>query len=98
MLAARSRHVPVSDACFLLGPRYLMGGTHVSTPETASLPLNDTVTGRLYQPFLSGLRAALASTLGGVASYLIGNAALPVFPALSMQFPVTDVSAASGPL
>jgi hypothetical protein len=46
----------------------------VAIPDVASLPLNVTPTGLLYQPFASGPRLNDAPvTFGGVASRLIVN-------------------------
>ena len=68
-------------------------------PEVASEPANDTPTAWLYQPFVSGGRAGLALTLGGVASYLRLNVeGALTLPALSVQVPLTVALPLSGPL
>jgi hypothetical protein len=70
-----------------------------STPDVASVPANATGTARLYQPPASGPRAACPPvTAGAVASYLIVSESVPLtLPALSVQVPVTETAAASGP-
>ncbi len=79
------------------GPEYVTP-VQVSTPEVASLPEKVTVTAWLYQPFLSTARDALPPLFcGAVASYLSENGAWPVFPAMSVQEPVTLAPALSGP-
>ena len=50
----------------------------LSMPEVASDPLQLIATWWLYQPFESGARAGVAVTVGAVASYLSGNAAVVV--------------------
>src|SRR5215471_12993433 len=66
-------------------------------PEVASVPVNATPTGWLYQPFASGSRPGLADTLGGVESYLMPMLALAEFPAASLQEPETLAPPSSGP-
>src|SRR5919109_2100250 len=61
-----------------------------------SLPWKVTVTAWLCQPFASGGRAVPVAP-GAVASYLSGTDAGVVFPALSLQVPLTVVAAVSGP-
>jgi hypothetical protein len=65
-------------------------------PEVASDPLQLIATWWLYQPFESGARAGVAVTVGAVASYLSGNEAELVLPALSVQAPGTEAAALSG--
>jgi hypothetical protein len=67
-------------------------------PERASLPENETATGWSYHPFVSGARAACGETSGGVASYRNERVCgAETFPALSVQVPVTEADAESGP-
>jgi hypothetical protein len=68
-------------------------------PDRLSLPDAWKSTGWLYQPSESGPRESERLTAGGVASYLIDpevSGAL-TFPALSVQVPVNDAPAVSGP-
>src|SRR5262249_28586985 len=67
-----SVHVPETDAEPLSGPPYV-ADVQEATPERLSVPENPTPTAWLYQPFESGARAALAVTVGGVASILVGT-------------------------
>ena len=70
-----------------------------SIPEVASVPLQVIPSGWLYQPPWSGPRAGVALTDGSVSSNFNGKLlAAEVFPALSVQLPLTLVLAASGPL
>jgi hypothetical protein len=66
-------------------------------PEVASVPVNETPSAWLYQPFESGPRAGTAvNPVGAVASYLSPNEAVPTLPALSVHLPLTDALAESG--
>jgi hypothetical protein len=66
-------------------------------PEVPSVPVNETPSAWLYQPFESGVRAGTAVTpVGAVASYWSPNEAVPTLPALSVQLPATDALAESG--
>jgi hypothetical protein len=57
------------------------------------------VTGWLYQPLWSGRREAVHPVMvGGAASYLRATLAGAVFPALSIQLPLTLALGLSGPL
>src|SRR5436309_11325994 len=60
-----------------------------ATPDSASVAVNETVTGPLFHPLLFAAGDALAATIGGVLSRL--TVALPVatLPALSVAVPVT---------
>jgi hypothetical protein len=69
-LPALSRHEPPTEALVLSGPEYVFGASQDSSPEVASLPLKAIASARLYQPFVSAGRAAVAVATGGVASYL----------------------------
>ena len=70
----------------------------LAIPEVASLPLNETSNGWLYQPFASGPRAGDTETLGGVASYLNENVfGADTLPALIVHVPETDADLESGP-
>ena len=66
--------------------------------KNTSEPLKVTSNGWLYHPFASGPRLAEVEMLGPVPSYgklvVIGAETLP---ALSVQWPLTDADAVSGP-
>ena len=51
-------------------------------PDVASAPENEKATGRLYHPFTSGTRSAVAVTAGAVLSSLILTLGLLVPPSL----------------
>src|SRR5918996_5229527 len=67
-------------------------------PGVASSPAMANSPGRLYQPFTSGARSAVAEvTWGAVASYFRPNPnGLLLLPALSVQVPGCDALALSG--
>src|SRR5918996_1113514 len=90
VFAALSMHVPDTAVFGTSGPRYVTAGAQECSPEVASEPLNETVSARLNQPLGFGWRSGLASTVGGVASYLSPKEAPPLFPALSVQLPPTS--------
>jgi hypothetical protein len=70
----------------------------LATPDVESLPLNDTSTGWLYQPFASGLLEGVAVTAGDVASYLSAYVVGALwFPATSVHVPPTVAPPVSGP-
>ena len=70
VLPALSRHVPATEPVPLSGPEYV-ADVHDAIPEPPSDPWNDTETGCVYQPFLSGARSTVAPvTTGGVVSML----------------------------
>jgi hypothetical protein len=71
--------------------------TQEATPEVPSAPAKLTFSARLYQPFESGVRAGVAVAEGAVPSYFNPNAFEVVFPALSVQEPLTEAVASSGP-
>ena len=98
MLAALSVQFPDTVAFGASGPLYCTGDAHASRPERESAPEKLMVTAWLYHPFESGPRSAFASALGAVASYLRSKVALPVFPALSEQLPLTRAPLESGPV
>ena len=75
----------------------MIAAVQLAIPESASLPLNVTASGWLYQPFASGGRAGVAVAFGGVASYLIASAAVLELPAWSTHEPDTDAAPLSGP-
>jgi hypothetical protein len=94
---ARSRQTPMTEAASASGPSYVTAG-QASMPAIASVPVKENATGRLYQPFASALRPALAPvTVGSVASYLSANEREPTLPAKSRQVPSTDAPPLSGP-
>ncbi len=53
--------------------------------------------GARYQPLAFGWRDAVAVATGAVASYLSVSDAAPLFPALSVQVPLTTAAPLSGP-
>jgi hypothetical protein len=61
---ALSVHEPVIEAAASSGPEYESGDTHETPPETASVPLKETETAWLYQPFASLPREGVAVTDG----------------------------------
>src|SRR5262249_40852172 len=94
---ALSVQAPETFPVVVSGPRYVVCCAHESSPDPASLPVKETVTGWLYQPLLSGPRSGLAVADGGVESYWSANVALAVSPAWSRHAPPTDAAALSGP-
>jgi hypothetical protein len=80
-------------------PPGIVPDVHDAIPERLSLPWAAKSTGWLYQLPESGPRETETLTEGGVASYLIGPkfAGALVFPALSVQVPLNDALAVSGP-
>jgi hypothetical protein len=94
---ARSLHEPVTVAEPSSGLEYVFGATQEVRPETPSLPLNETVRAWLYQPFASGWRDGVATTVGPVSSYLNCSVAVSVLPALSVHVPLAAAVALSGP-
>jgi hypothetical protein len=72
-------------------------GVHDAIPEKEQ-PLTEAMTGRVYQPLESGGRDGAADTVGLEASYLnFALVALAVFPALSVQLPLTVAFIELGP-
>ena len=72
---------------------------HDAMPEVASVPLVATTTLWLYQPFESAVRAGVAVTVGGVASYLkLIEPWLLMLPARSVQVPLMLALADGWPL
>jgi hypothetical protein len=61
---AASVHEPVTEAVASSGPEYESGDAHETPPETASVPLKETETAWLYQPFASAAREGVAVTDG----------------------------------
>src|SRR5919108_2765020 len=82
-LRALSVHEPVSDARGLSGPAYCEAAEHEAIPDVGSVPENETVSARLYQPFASGARSTTAETDGGLLSILIVTVCPPVPPSLT---------------
>jgi hypothetical protein len=67
-------------------------------PDSESVPVKPMGTARLYHPFLSGTRPACPLTpVGSVESYFSPKVRLLWFPARSLQVPVNDAVAESGP-
>ena len=95
MLPALSVQVPLTVALSLsvLQPT---GAEQALRPAVASLPAKLTVSGWLYQPFVSAARLAAAVAVGAVASYLSGRLAVATLPALSVQEPLTVALGLSG--
>src|SRR3954447_26179819 len=94
---ARSVHAPGTCALTPSGPLYV-ALSQDAMPDVVSLPWKVKVTGPVYQSPWSGARSAPAPlTLGRAESYEIGSAAFVSLPALSLQAPVTLLSAPSGP-
>ena len=79
------------------GPANVLGASHESTPDVASVPKKLTISGWLYQPFASAGREGEAVTCGAVASYLTTNEPLALLPARSRHKPLTTAAALSGP-
>ena len=80
------------------GPEY-DADVQETMPETVSEPENATLSGRLYQPRLSGSRPGTPLTVGAVASNLNtddATAAL-LLPALSRHLPDAVAEPLSGP-
>jgi hypothetical protein len=67
-----------------------------SIPESESVPLPVIVTPELNQPAPFGARPGTAVVVGAPVSSLTVKFAEPVFPALSVQLPVSVVPAVSG--
>jgi hypothetical protein len=61
---AASVHEPVTEAATSSGPEYESGDTQETPPEIASVPLKETETAWLYQPFASAPREGVAVTDG----------------------------------
>ncbi len=97
VLPATSAHVPPTEAFALSGVLYVLGAAHESTPDVASAPAKLTVSAWLYQPFASAPREGSAVTCGLVPSYFRPTDLEAPFPALSLQDPVTEAVAESGP-
>src|SRR5712691_11549866 len=73
------------------------GGGQTSTPERASVQVNETLTSVLFQPLPLAAGVAVAVTAGGVRSMLIVTLAEAVLPALSTAVPLTVWLAPSVP-
>jgi len=67
-----------------------------SIPESESVPLPLIVTADLNQPAPFGARAGAAVVVGAPVSSLTVKLPEPVFPALSVQLPLSVVPAVSG--
>lgn len=69
-----------------------------ATPPEKELPLSVTSTGCVYHPLKSAGRESLIETVGLLASYWkLGLLPPTLFPALSVQVPVTVAFLVSGP-
>ncbi len=74
-LPALSRQAPMTCAAAPSGPAYRTSG-HAARPDNPSAPVKRHLTGRMYQPRRSGLRAGFpVLTSGPVESYFKPNAA-----------------------
>src|SRR5712691_2250004 len=65
------------------------GGGQTSTPERASVQVNETLTSVLFQPLPLAAGVAVAVTAGGVRSMLTVTLAEAVLPALSTAVRLT---------
>jgi hypothetical protein len=81
------------------GPLYVVDVQELeSTPESESVPVPEIFIGVRYQPAeLAGL-SGTADVTGAPVSNRTVNVAADVFPALSVQLPLSCVPAVSGPL
>ena len=98
LFPARSVQLPLTDVPFVSGPLYGSAESQDAIPEVASLPCQPTERGALNQPFALGAGVGEAWVVGGVESYLRRTSSEELFPALSVQLPVTVVPLVSGPL
>ena len=93
LFPARSAHAPVAN-CPIPFPDSVWGGRQpcTATPESASVPENETVTAVLFQPAALAVGERLGLTVGCVTSMLMGEyvTGAETFPALSMQVPVAE--------
>jgi hypothetical protein len=71
---------------------------HDSTPESGSAPLPEMAIGARYQPAAFGARAGTAVVVGAAVSIRTTNVADELFPAMSVQVPLSVDAAVSGPL
>jgi hypothetical protein len=95
---ALSEHEPPSEAAAESGPEYVTGAAHDTPPETASVPENETVNAWLYHPFASVPRDGVGVTEGPSSSnWNVEETGPLVFPALSLQVPLTEAPPLSGP-
>src|SRR5438093_206855 len=96
---AASMQLPLRDADAVSGPLYVCGAVHEPSPLRLSVMLVVPTTAWLYQPAESATRSRVMLATGAVASYLNDReATLLAFPATSVQLPVSDPDAVSGPL
>lgn len=71
---------------------------HESMPESESVPLPLIVIGARYQPAALAARAGTAVVVGAAVSSRTAKLPVEVFPALSVQLPLSVVLLVSGPL
>jgi hypothetical protein len=90
-------HDPPTDALFESGPEYTEGAEQEEMPEIGSLPLNATLTGCVYQPFVVGGPTRSPVTAGGVVSILTDTLFVAVSPSAFVAEHVTTVPAVSAP-
>jgi hypothetical protein len=71
---------------------------HESTPDSESTPLPEMPIGARYQPAAFGARAGTAVVVGAAVSIRTTNVVDELFPAMSVQLPLSVDPAVSGPL
>src|SRR5215211_7035990 len=98
LLPASSVQLPVRVVPVVSGPLYVTAGLQVSMPDRSSVPLHEIETGARYHPAAFGGRAGAASVFGATRSRRTTNVSAELFPALSVQLPVSFVPLVSGPL
>jgi hypothetical protein len=81
---ALSRHVPATEVPAVSGPPKPTDEQD-AIRDVASVPENEAVNGRVYQPFASGGRSAAPLTVGAVLSSLIVMVLLALPPSLRAQ-------------
>ena len=97
LLPARSVHVTLRLVPVVSGPEYVVD-VHETPPESESAPLPEIEIGVRYQPAAFGARAGTAVVVGAAVSIRTTNAADELFPAMSVQLPLSVDAAVSGPL
>src|SRR3954468_9399001 len=90
-LALSAKSVAVPLAAWLAPSPSTLSAVLEATPESASLPANETVTSLLYQPLMFAARSAAAVAGGGVLSSLTVTESVALLPALSAAVPPTRI-------
>jgi len=99
LLPALSVQLPLLVAAAVSGPEYVSGARQESIPDPpGSEPAQLIDSGALYQPAPLAGRLGLAAVVGACVSYLTTKVRVELFPARSLQLPLTDVPFVSGPL